>query len=73
MQHLGVGEGDRGLTPDRRARPVDLRIVALEDLGKRDLGAAANRFPICRLLRVFDNLDHVVARAEAELFQRHFG
>jgi hypothetical protein len=73
MQHLGVGKSDRGLTPDRRARPIDLRPVTVEDLGPNDFFTRGNRFPMRGLRGVFNDLNHVVAGAEAKLLQRHFG
>jgi hypothetical protein len=49
-----------------------LRLVAVEDLGPNDFFTRCDRFPMLGLRGVFNDLDHVVAGAEAKLLQRHF-
>ena len=69
QDHLGLGPMAGQLAPDPSPRPVSLGAVALEHLVPIDPLAARHGLPGGKLLGMVADLEHVVARPEAEPFQ----
>ena len=57
-------------TPEMAARPVDQRLVTLEERIPADSRATCACKKLRRLMRVRENLRHVMTRRKAELLQR---
>ena len=67
--HLGVGVMGSQLAPVAGAGPVDLGAVATKDRLPVGVTAIGQCLPAGQLLRMVAHLEHMVRRAEAQVFQ----